>query len=311
MKKKLFIILLILTFSLAEEVFSQQPFWTVGTAFTVPAKHTEISLFRPSSYGVSKKAEISLHPVAFFVMPHLFYKRRWTAIHFGKRAFFVSSRHGLYYPTFALNLTKKYTFGYFLPISTSVPYSLATQHELLVSHYLNPPSHCDAGNYLLTGRLGFKYSYGIGASSPPIIYKSVLYRETMVFNPKLVWYTGIDLDAHLNSTFNYFVDLDFYSVGMFENIAIESKAGIMGYSGTKWSAFGGIKVAFSTMPGQNKLMFIPVFDVTYHWRVKAKQKYQKGLFGRKKRFHFFDNSAKGDVNDILDKLDDNSDKKGK
>ena len=133
-------------------------------------------------------------------------KKMWIVKTVFHRKFLISSLHGIYYPTFQLKLAEKWGPPNLFGTDTHFSPILAFRNELIISHFINEPSHCNAGNNLLTFRLGIKYSFTSKNSEPPIIERPILFRETMVFYPKPVWYAGIDLYATLNSMINYFVD---------------------------------------------------------------------------------------------------------
>ena len=294
MKKTLLILFILCSFFNINKLKGQNPLWTDGTAFTIQQKKLELSLFRPSKFGLTKKDEFSAHPVAFFVMPHVFYKRRWIKFKVFKLKFVMSSRHGLYYPYFALKLNRRLSFGFsqLVPEDAQIPHTLALQNEIIVSHFLKNPSHCSSGNYLITGRLGFKYAFKFSPFEHPLIYQSILYRETVVLVPGFVWYAGADLDGHLNYMFNYFVDLDFYSYEFIKNWAIESKLGIMGYRGEHLSAFAGVKLGFSTIPDRNRFLIMPIAGVSYNINFRKRTKHGTELF--KKQIFKHDNSLERD-----------------
>ena len=192
----------------------------------------------------------------------------------------MSSRHGLYYPYYALKLNRSLSFGFseLVPENTAIPHTLALQNEIIVSHFLQDPSHCSSGNYLITGRLGFKYAFKFSPYDHPLIYQSVLYRETVVLVPGLVWYVGADLDGHLNYTFNYFADLDFYSYGFINDWALEGKLGIMGYRGKHLSSFAGLKLAYSIIPSRNRFLIMPIAGISYTMNIRKKTNHGTELF---------------------------------
>ena len=266
---------------------SQNPLRTDGTAFTVPVKMLELSLFRPAKYGLTKKDELTAHPVGMFILPHAFYKRKWIRFDLFGKHFQFSSRHGLYFPKFALNFNqKRLPFGFtkYQPEDATVPGVLALQNEVLLSHYLHEPDHCSAGDYLITGRLGFKYALKFSPLEHPVIYQSILYRETAVLLPGFIWYAGGQLDGHINYTYNYFADLDYYAYGFINNYSIEGKAGIYGYYGKHLSGFAGIKLGFSTMPDRNRFLIMPIAGFSYFIDMRKRKKSGTDLFGRKKPF---------------------------
>jgi len=287
MKKTLLIIYLFFSLFSFSELKGQNPLWTDGTAFTITQKNLELSLFRPAKYGLTKKDELSVHPLAFFVLPHVFYKRRWVKFELFRQRFLFSSRHGIYYPRIALNINNRLPsrFSEAVPDGAANPHSLAIQNEIILSHFLNEPNHCTAGDKLITVRLGFKYAFKFSSYEQPLIYQSVLYRETVVFYPGFVWYVGADIDGHINYVFNYFADLDFYSHGFINSWAIESKFGIMGYSGEHLSGFAGLKLGFSTMPGRNRFL---IYNIDF----RKQKKHGTNLFKNKIFKH--DNSLERD-----------------
>lgn len=307
MHRKIIILSFILTINFLY-VAAQNPIWTRGNAFTVPYKKIEINLLSPSKYGITRKSEISAHPIAFFVMPHIFFKHKWIKFLLFNRSVMMSSRHGLYYPTGALNFTKKFNYDFLLSSDTEVPYSIAAQNEILLSTFINEPSQCNAGNNLITLKAGFKYALNFGNSSPPLIEQAVLYRESAVADNAFIWYTGLKIDAALSPIFNYFAGIDFYSQGLFKNISLEGKAGIMGYSGRSWSGMLGLKTAYSFIPSGNKFIIIPIFDITYSLKLKKDKGKEMSLFGREIFKHDNSLDIEGEEN-IYYRYEDRSPKK--
>ncbi len=273
------IIFLLFVFN-AVHTTAQNPFWTDGTAFTVSEKQLEVSLFRPSKFGLTKRDEISANPVGIFVLPHVFYKRRWVKFALFERKFLVSSKHGLYYPRPALKLNDKLNFRFseYTPSDSPIPVTIAIQNEIIVSHFLNEPSHCSPGDYLLTLRLGFKYAFKFSSYEHPLINQSILFRETLVLLPGFVWYTGIDIDGHMNRMFNYFGGLDYYAHGFIKHWSVEAKGGLMGYSGRKLSGFAGLKIGFSVIPDKNRFLIMPIAGLSYVLDMRTKTKHGKELF---------------------------------
>ena len=295
--KILFILLLALSFETGE---AQNPLWTDGSAFTVPHKTLEVCLFRPAKYGLTKNSELSAHPVAFFALPHLFLKQKWTKFDVWIWTFYLSTRHGLYYPSLVLkkaNILKSDMLLSPLFENTSV---IAFQNELIISHLMDKQTHCTVADRMITGRLGLKYAFKSNDVATPVVLQSIFYRETMVFTPQYIWYAGLRFDAHLNMIFNYFADLNFYSVGFkTDYYSVESKAGIMGYSGRYLKGFAGIKTGFSTMPDKNRFLIMPIAGVSYTFSRKSKKKKELGLF-RRKIFEYQDTSLDKDI-EYMDK----------
>ncbi len=279
--KIVLLIIFIFSITLAQ---AQNQLWTQGTAHTLSKHRLSVSLLKPTRFGLTHRTELQAHPLAFFAMPHLAIKHAWVEKIFFKRKFLFSSYHGIYYPTLALNLTRKRNNEKLLPITTQVPQLLAFRNELRVSHFLKPSTSCKRANQLLTLRLGIKNAFSFGASSPPIIVQPIMFRETMVFFPEPAWYAGLDFDAHLNQTFNYFIDIDYHSIGWkWKQWAVESKMGIMGYSGRRMSAMIGAKLSYSKLLNENKFYALPIADISWTFRIKRRKEkelelFPKGLF---------------------------------
>jgi len=262
-----------------DEVKAQNQLWTQGTAYTLSKHRISVSLLKPTRFGLTRRTELQAHPLAIFAMPHIALKQAWTQKTIFKRKFLFSTYHGFYYPTLTMRVAKKRDNPRILPSTTDVPHILAFRNELRISHFLHPSTSCKRANNLLTYRLGIKNSFTFGESTPPIINEPIMFRETMVFYPKPVWYTGIDLDAHLNQTFNYFVDLEYHSINWkWEYWAVESKMGIMGYSGRRMSAMIGAKFSYGKLPAGNKFYAMPIMDLSWTFRLKRKKEKELGLF---------------------------------
>ncbi len=278
------------------KLHAQNPLPTDRTAFTVEPNCLEISLFRPSKYGLTRKDQFALHPLGFFAMPHFFYKRRWLSFKIKKRDFFFSSRHGIYYPHFALKINKQLDWDStrLQPDSLPIPHALAFQNELLLSHFLLPPSRCQHSGHLVTARLGCKYSFSFSDTEHPLIYQSILYRETVVLSPGFVWYAGLDFQGYLNYMFNYFADVDFYAHEFVDTWSVEARAGISGYWGRRWSGFAGIKGAYSVIPDKNRWLVMPIAGISYTLNFQRKAKHGTGLFKEKEAPFKHDNSLDRD-----------------
>ncbi len=268
--------------------FAQNPIWSVGTAKTIPKRQYEISIFEPARYGLTNSVEIGAHPLAFFAIPHIYLKKMWLDKTISKeskfmpnRRFMVATLHGINYPTILLNFVKNRGIRNLLPQDSVISGILAFRNELLISTFLSPRTSCDAENYLLTWKLGIKNALDFGKVTAPPIDRSILYRETVIYQKKIVWYTGLDLDAYYNERVNYSLDFDFYSVGKFEKMSVEHKGMVIWHFTDKLRGMLGYKVAFGTTDTGSKFLFMPLFDLT--WCLKRSSgsnlnKFDKNMF---------------------------------
>jgi len=273
MRNLAYLIILGIFFPVA--VFCQNPLWTVGTAKTLPKRNVEINIIEPSRYGLTKTFELSAHPVAFFVIPHLTGKKMWLdkvrkreKKIFSGRRFMISTAHGLNFPTLLLRQTQKRGFFDLIPNDSIIPGILSMKNEFLLSTFLKPRSSCESEDYLLTFRLGVKRAFPFKETTMPAIKKTVLYRETIIYHKKLMWYTGLDLEWTFTDWLNLSTDAELYVVGKFDDLSFEHKLLGVWHFSEKMRACLGYKFSFNTYPGVKKISFMPMFDIT--WRFVRK-----------------------------------------
>lgn len=253
---------------------------TNGTAYPIGARNGEINLFQNSRYGTGRKSEIELHPLAFFIMPHIHYKKYWLSFPLFKRKIAFATRHGIYYPQIVLDFSQSQAI---IPESYRsddlAPFALGFNNELLFSTFLQPASHCDAPNHLITLRIGAKYAYNADTLLQPNINRAVFHRETQVMHPELIWNVQLSGTGSVGNTLYYYADLAFHSYKLqIEQFSAESKLGIYGYFGQRMSAFGGVKFAYTTHPEVQAFSFYPLVNLYYTFHIKKNKRREKGLF---------------------------------
>jgi hypothetical protein len=269
--RKFVLSVILLSFFNPFNINAQLEFWTVGTGKTIPLGVLDISLFRPASYGLTKTFEISSQPFIFPVFPNAQVKKNW----YDKR-FSIASVHGLNYPTWFLRLARSKKDGALIPRDSIVPNLFVFKNELIGSIILKEATSCDAENYLLSIKLGTQFALKFGESTLPDIEKPVLYPRTSVYHDTLLWYVGVDLDAHLNSFINYSVDIDFLSVGLgVGDWAIEHKGMLMTNLTKSLSILLGYKLSVGSMPSGNKFGIYPMADISWKYRFRKAKSIKK------------------------------------
>lgn len=103
--------------------------WPTESALTLPPGRLSLGLFSQSSWGVTPRLELRLHPALFWILPHAEAKRRWL----DQGRWQLSSSHRLAYPTMFLSLVSREGSGGLLPATTDVPYSLMIDNDILGS----------------------------------------------------------------------------------------------------------------------------------------------------------------------------------
>ncbi|OQY01306.1 MAG: hypothetical protein B6I20_07820 [Bacteroidetes bacterium 4572_117] len=256
---------------------AQFEIWTVGTARTIPEGHLDVSVFRPTRYGLSRTFELSTHPLLFPVLPNAQVKKTWY-----KKNIIFASVHGLNYPSLFLNIVRLTDKPDLIPANSVVPQLFAFKNEIIISKILKKPTTCEAENYFLSLKLGVQFALQFGENTMPLIQKSILYPRTSIYHKKILWYVGADIDGHLNSFINFSVDLDFLSVGLdIEDFAVEHKAMLMAPLTKSLMILGGYKVTYGTYPSGAKLGVYPMFDISWKHIFTIRKDKELNLFKKK------------------------------
>jgi hypothetical protein len=270
LKRKITIVCFLFFLICPLSVHSQMELLTVGTAKTIPHGFLEISLFRPARYGLTKTLELSAQPLIFPIFPNAQIKKNWY-----DKKFSIATVHGINYPTWLLNMVRKRDRKDLIPRDSLVPQLFVFKNEVIGSTMLKKATSCEAANYFLSVKLGTQFALKFKKSTLPDIEKPVIYPRTSVYHNTLLWYVGVDLDAHLNEFINYCVDIDFLSVGLkIDDWAIEHKGMLMMKLTKSLMVLAGYKVSYGTMPSGNKFGIYPMVDISWTYefkKVKAKQ----------------------------------------
>lgn len=278
--KRFCLILILVLMLVPDRLIGQIEIWTVGTAKTIPQGHLEISLLRPARYGIGRSLEVSAQPLIFPVFPNGQIKKNWY-----DKKFSIATVHGLNYPTMFLNIVRKRDREDLIPRDSIVPQLIVFKNEVIGSIMLKKETSCEAANYFLSVKLGTQFAFKFKESTLPDIQKPVLYPRTSVYHDTLLWYVGVDLDAHLNSFINYSVDVDFLSVGLgIGDWAIEQKGILMTKLTNSLMVLAGYKLSYGTMPDRARLGIYPFADISWTYRFRTQKSKQLKLFDDKGGF---------------------------
>jgi hypothetical protein len=108
------------------------PLWSGHHALPVPAHRLELGLFGSSHYGWADMAEVSLHPIWFFALPHVEVKAPVAWL--GQRAVWAVQGR-LSYPTAFLKLVSREGAGGLLPPTSSPPQALQLDFDVLLTAF--------------------------------------------------------------------------------------------------------------------------------------------------------------------------------
>jgi len=202
MKSKIFILIL---FFAAQSLFAQNVQWSDNSARTVEKSHKEIGIFSPFTMGLTESLELSVHPIWFFMTPHIHIKKYWTEI----SSFHISSLHRLSYETPILKMLSKNGTGGVLPPTREIPQFIKLNNALLIGKSYK--------EQYITLQLGVDFAYGFGNSTMPDIEYFLVYPRTYALNHLYTPYVALDVTGTLYKKidYNYHTD-NFFLTG--ENV---------------------------------------------------------------------------------------------
>lgn len=178
-----------------------EPF-TDGTARMPEAGRVEVGVLAPLRWAPSDGAELSLHPLAFFVAPHADVKLGWGE----PGGVALATVHGLAYPTPLMRLLARQGTGGLVPDDVRWPHLLATNHHL----YATLP----VASHLVTARLGGRLAWNLTAFDGPRFWSEI---EWHFVRPRTAaWTAGWSADGGLSAQgpiagpFRYRADVDLF-----------------------------------------------------------------------------------------------------
>ena len=172
--------------------------WTGGSALTAPEGRWEFGVFHPLHWVVSEGVELSLQPLLFGVMPNLAVKVNWYA----QGALFVSSRHGVSYPSFLLSLLAKEGALGLLPPQSQVPQGIIIDSDVLVTV-------AAAEGHWVSVEMGFQCAPR-GPGNMPVVDFPFLYPRFGVLSADGVFHAGVSAEGNIVAALGYSADIDLW-----------------------------------------------------------------------------------------------------
>lgn len=234
--------------------------WHTGTAGIIPGDAAEISLFNQSRIGFSKSTELLFRIAEEPFLPNIGLKHHW----FGKKKWFFSSEHTLYYTYPLLKIVQSTGFKELVPDSVNVSHGFAMRNELILSWLMNPREFgCPApgAERILSMRAGVEFYMG---DSPvkPFDYAHSLYHSQLLDN-KLLYYGGLQFDSYFSNRFHYSVNGLYYNVDMTKEYAVEANLRLTYYVSRRFGISAACKGAYVHVANEAKIACLPFLDFTY------------------------------------------------
>ena len=259
-------IILALTFS-RNLVLSMSGSWNANSASILENKKWEVGLFQPFRYGYSETMEYSVHPIGFFVMPNISFKKKekdWIN-------FKAASSLSLRYPTPLLNMLSRKGIGGLLDPNLNLPPMLGVSYSWIMS---KPLKYFDL---TITNGLDFGLVYGSLKKSSTIDLPLVFHRLS-VFNNGWGYHGGIDIQKPLLKNFSVLIDLDLLllpnldkaqSNPSFENMrgnySLEHKFLLSWSKSKQFRVTTGYKLVHAEFPFGKQTRLLPYLPLIEKW----------------------------------------------
>lgn len=237
-----------------------QPF-ADGTGRMSGQGRLEVGVFSPLRWALSDRLEVSLHPVAFYLVPNLDVKLGWGE----PGGVALASVHGLSYPTQLMRLLSREGTGGIVPADVTWPHLVSTSHHLYASLPLGPQ--------LLTARLGGRLAWNLTAFDGPRFWSEVEWH--FVWPRTAAWYTGWSLDAGLSAqgpisgAFRYRADVDLFLMpGLYGgDRAVEWTLLLEWRPSPRFRLQAGAAFSWAVFPYGERLLWppFPMADAAWGW----------------------------------------------
>jgi hypothetical protein len=230
--------------------------WSSGTACILPVNRWETGVFLPLRWGCSPSLELSIHPLAVFVIPNV--SAKWS--HGTHNGWMIASRHSMYYPTPLLRMLAKKGTGGIISPQFEIPHMVSISNEVLVSHPIK--------KFLATGKLGLAFALKSAAlDENSTIDVPVVFPRLNVFYNDIGLRTGINVEGKIYKRWRISVDTDlFYYPGGDEKMAFEQKSLLFWQKSGNFQLCLGYMLSWAQYPFGNQCHLLgPLLDLEWGW----------------------------------------------
>ena len=241
--------------------------WHSHSAHLITKQRWEIGLFQPLRYGLSSNLEYSTHPLWFFVMPNVSFKKAHKDRGSTKRA----SRISIVYPTPILNMLSNEGIGGLIDPNITMPPMLGVSGSFLMSW--------DAFGVMVTSKTGIDLGLTMGElDTRSNIDLPLVYHRLEVFHNKWGVHAGLDLTKDITRHIQLLVDLDVRLLPGLEkrkedqsyqmhsgNHSIEHKLLLIWNRSSRFRIITGYKLVRGDFPHGNETRLLPYVPMLEKW----------------------------------------------
>ncbi len=255
-------ILLIFTFILGFNTAESQSFiWTNSTSEVLPAKAKEIPLFGVKRIGLRNDKELQIHPIFFFLYPHVGLKKQWG----NKGDWTIGSYHSIAYPSLLLKSMAREGTGGILPKTSVIPQIITTKNEVFATKMIS-------NQFFVMASLGVELAASFGDADFPTIDFPFAYRRTAVYHDKIVPKLGIAFGGHISAKVDFMIDVNAYK--MFSEtggLILENKAFVFWRKSDRFGLKAGFATAFGRYPYGLDFRIMPALDLVFSRRSSSEK----------------------------------------
>ncbi len=246
---------IVMVLLMAALAFGQSEFATAGAA-TLPQGRWQSGVFQPLRYGWKTNAELSTHPLLFFLMPNG--QVKWG--HGKTGSFDWASRHSFYYPTLLLRTVAREGIGGLISPEFEIPHMVVLNNEIVVSRQLR--------SLLLSGQVGASITLRSAELDErttidlPLIYP----RLNVLYHP-VALHAGVSVQGAVWRRWSLLADMDWFDCPDGENdSAFEHKGLLIWNKSNRVQLCIGYKACYGEYPfGTQWHLLAPLLDVQWGW----------------------------------------------
>ncbi|WP_430812042.1 MULTISPECIES: hypothetical protein [unclassified Carboxylicivirga] len=248
--------------------------WHSESANTVYAGSGNISLVKPSRYGLSDGLEVSSVLPLNYWMPNIYLKKRWR-----NESWYVASRHGFYSGRPGLKWFNKRDNPEIVEGAEQIPFILSMKNELSVSRLIMNNDRCgrDKPYIILTGIVGVDFGIPFGDSDLKEMEGHFLTnRSPAITGSGYTAYLKARADWQMTSSLMLGGSIAYYRGDFTGKDAVEQSAELQLMLFPRLSASVAYALSVANYTASNDIGFLPYVDLTFYFG--RRQGRQKGLF---------------------------------
>ena len=240
--------------------------WKNGTANTLSEGRMEMGLLAPFVMGLKNNMEISVHPLAFLLMPNVTLKKNWSSN--AENEWQFATAHGMTFPTPLLNFLSREGAGGVYPASETAPPILTFKNEFIATNFYHEL-------HAVTFKTGIEFNL---LSSQYGDFPEV---ELLYFYPRMASYSNafsfnaaVEFTGDISKSLSYSADFTFYYIPNDESTTVfEFEPKLYYYISDNMRVLGGVILTTGNVPHEKQdFRAIPFLDLQFTLFQKNRKK---------------------------------------